>query len=64
MKTLQLKLNERDHERLIAVARHRNMKPEDCAVGLIQQSARSWEKVIHRVTSKAAPLTEIGPDSF
>lgn len=37
-------LNERDYDRLKAIAKMNNMDAEYCAVGLIQQSLRIWEK--------------------
>lgn len=41
---IRIELNERDRDRLSAVAKRRNMPVEDTAVGLIQQSLRLWEK--------------------
>ncbi len=43
---IDLKLNDRDMDRLTAIAKHRGMSRDDCAVGLIQQSLAKWEAQI------------------
>ena len=40
---MNIQLNERDIDRLTAIAKRRGMSIEDCAHGLIQQAMRSWE---------------------
>ena len=48
---MHIHLNERDKDRLSAIAHHRGMSSEDCAEGLIQQSMRKWEKDIRVAAS-------------
>jgi hypothetical protein len=43
---MEIFLNERDMDRLDAVARYRGMSNEDCSVGLIQQAIKTWEENI------------------
>lgn len=44
MKNIEIELSDRDLDCLKAISGRRNMKIEHCAVGLIQQAMRSWEK--------------------
>jgi hypothetical protein len=52
---MDIKLNERDKDRLDAIAKYRGMTREECAIGLIQQSLKEWETSI-RDFRNPAPL--------
>lgn len=43
---MEITLNERDKDRMQAIASYRGMSIHACAAGLIQQSMRSWEAAI------------------
>jgi hypothetical protein len=43
---MKLDINERDTGRLAAVAKYRGMTSEECALGLVQQQLKQWEKKV------------------
>jgi hypothetical protein len=43
---MKLAINERDTDRLAAVAKYRGMSNEECAIGLVQQELKRWEDKI------------------
>jgi hypothetical protein len=53
---MEIVLNERDTDRLDAVARYRGMTSEECAVGLIQRELRRWETEIRHKNSPVVKL--------
>ena len=53
---MDVSLNERDENRLDAVARYRGMTSEECAVSLIQSSMAKWEREIIHSNSPARKL--------
>ena len=53
---MDIDLNQRDTDRLYAVARYRGMTIEECAVGLIQQSLQKWEAEIRHRNLPAVKL--------
>jgi hypothetical protein len=53
---MNIDLNERDMDRLKAVARHRGMQADYCAVGLIQRSLAEWETEIRRQNSAVTEM--------
>jgi hypothetical protein len=53
---MEIVLNERDTDRLDAVARYRGMTSEECAVGLIQRELRRWETEIRHKNLPAVKL--------
>jgi hypothetical protein len=54
---MKLAINERDTGRLAAVAKYRGMTSEECALGLVQQELKRWEKKIseQQAREKQAP---------
>jgi hypothetical protein len=53
---MKIDINERDADRLDAVARYRGMTSEECAVGLIQSAMREWEVEIRNQNHPARRL--------
>jgi hypothetical protein len=53
---MNIDINERDADRLDAVARYRGMTSEECAVGLIQKAMREWEAEIRNQNHPARKL--------